>query len=58
MFEAKYHHNLVWDKHFRNKGRANDDDDNDTNILDEGDNMNRGTIWTITFIIISDYIQM
>jgi hypothetical protein len=36
----------------------NDDDDNDTNILDEGDSMNRGTIWTITLVIILDYIQM
>ncbi len=33
----KYHHNLVWDKHFKGEGRAqfNDDDDNDTNILIE-----------------------
>jgi hypothetical protein len=34
---VKYHHNLVWDKHFKGEGRAqfNDDDDNDTNILIE-----------------------
>jgi hypothetical protein len=37
MFRGKYHHNLVWDKHFKGEGGAQfyDDDDNDTNIRNE-----------------------
>jgi hypothetical protein len=36
MFRLKYHHNLVYNRHFRSGGRANDDDDeNDINIPNE-----------------------
>jgi hypothetical protein len=34
MFRLKYHHNLVWDTSKVEKG-CNNDDDNDTDILDE-----------------------
>jgi hypothetical protein len=37
------------------KERHNDDDDNDTKRLYESESMNRGTIWTITLVIILDY---
>jgi hypothetical protein len=37
MFRVKYHHNLVWDRHFKGEGGAqfNDDGDNDTNFFIE-----------------------
>ncbi len=36
-FKLKYHHNFVWDRHFKSEEGRNDDDDDDDdiNIIDE-----------------------